>query len=367
MDKEQRRTSDLDWRMAPLKAHDMELRWIRPDSPPFRLAGFPWYGGDGVFRRLPVAPPRAFRPEVDHLANCTAGGQVGFRSDSTHIAIQVDLAGPADMTHMPATGQCGFDLYTGEPFAQRFHNSSKYDHRETSYEILLFEHTDGKMRDFTLNFPLYQGVERLLIGLTPEAHLKPPSPWSTNGRTVVYGTSITQGGCASRPGMAYTNILSRALNTEIVNLGFSGSGRGEPEVMEVVAEVPDPQLFVLDYEANSGGHETFSRSLPEAVNILRAARPTVPILIVSRIPYARDLSHQDARAGRERNRAMQAQLVEGRRRDGDRHIHFVDGSTLLGPDFDECTVDGVHPNDLGFMRMARGLEPALRNILALTP
>ena len=366
MREEECRTSDLDRRMAPLGGSDRDLKWIRPDQPPLRLAGFPWHGQDGVFRRLPVEPSREIPPAVDRLAECTAGGQVGFRSDSTHVAVRVELSGRADMNHMAATGQCGFDLYVGEPPDQRFHNVSKYDHRESSYEALLFEHPEGRMRQFTLNFPLYQGVQRLRVGLTPEARIEPPRPWAGAGRTVVYGTSITQGGCASRPGMAYTNILSRALNVEIVNLGFSGNGRGEPEVIEVLAGVPDPELFVLDYEANSGGHERYSRTLPAAVDILRHHHPDVPILVLSRIAYAAELTHEDRREARERNRAMQAELVEMRRRDGDRNVHFFDGSALLGRDFDECTVDGAHPTDLGFMRMARGLEPTFRQILTST-
>ena len=267
------------------------------------------------------------------------------------------------MNHMPATGQCGFDLYTGSRSAQRFHNASKYDHRQTAYEVLLFEHPDKELRDFTLNFPLYQGVRRVRIGLTPEAKVAPPPPWSVDGRIVFYGTSITQGGCASRPGMAYTNILSRALNAEVINLGFSGNGRGEPEVIQSVAEVPDPQLFVLDYEANSVGK--LHKTLPDAIRILRDRHRRVPILVISRIAFAADATHRNSLQTRERSRDMQAKRVADLRRSGDDAIFFFDGSILLGSDFDECTVDGVHPNDLGFMRIARGLEPELQRILGL--
>lgn len=363
MAKEQPGISDLDGRMAPLAGSETPLKWACPDKAPFRLSGFPWYQEDGMFRRLPADPDGNLRDAVDRLADCTAGGQVAFRSDTRHVAIRVELAGPADMNHMPATGQCGFDLYLGGPFGQRFHNCSKYDHRKSSYEVLLYEHQEAVTRNFTLNFPLYSGVKRLEIGLTPEARLAPPLPWSTEGRIVVYGTSITQGGCASRPGMAYTNILSRALNVEIINLGFSGNGRGDPEVIEMMADVPHPELLVLDYEANSGGYEPFRETLPRALRILRNRHKQVPILLVSRIPYAKETSHPDARQARERNRSMQAGLVEELRRDGDQKIHFLDGTMLLGRDFDECTVDGAHPTDLGFMRMARGLELTVKHIL----
>ncbi len=356
--------SDLDPRMAPLAGAGAPAMWFEPDREPFRLAGFPWYRQDGVFRRLPVTAPVTLPEAVDQLADNTAGGQVAFQSDSTHVAIQVDLAGMADMNHMPSTSQCGFDLYVGQPHRQRFHNVAKYDHHQTSYEILLFEHPDREMRTFTLNFPLYQGVKRVRIGLAPKAQIAPPPAWDSTGRIVIYGTSITQGACASRPGLAYTNILSRALNTEIINLGFSGNGRGEGDIIRLVADVPDPRLFVLDYEANSN-YDGLVETLPQAISIVRDKHSRVPILIVSRIAFAGDITHPDSLQERRRCRDMQAQLVQSVRDSGDQLTHFLDGSIVLGPDADECTVDGVHPNDIGFMRIARGLEPEIRRILRM--
>ncbi len=339
------------------------MTWRRPDTAPFRLAGFPWYEQERLFRRLPVVEPGRLPEGVDNLANQTAGGQVAFRSDSTSVAVKVELLGPADMDHMPPTGQCGFDLYIGEPGEQRFCNVVRYDKNLAEYEAVLFEHPDTEKRSFTLNFPLYQGVKRLEIRLAQDAAVEAPAPWSADGSVVIYGTSITQGGCASRPGMAYTNILSRAMNVEFVNLGFSGNGTGGAEVIEFVAAVPNPRLFVLDYEANAGWHENMGKTLPEAVRIIRLQHPEVPILVVSRIAYAMDLTHADQLAEREACRDMQAHLVADHRAQGDTRIHFLDGSSVLGEDFDECTVDGVHPNDLGFMRMARALEPVLRELI----
>ncbi len=352
-------------RMIPGAISGSPVIWHEPCSHPFRLSGFPWYAGEPVYRRLPLNTSGELPDAVDELADCTAGGQVAFQSDSNRVVISVELAGRANMNHMPATGQCGFDLYIGPPFAQRFHSVAKYDHTQSSYEVLLFEHPERAMRNFTLNFPLYQGVRRLRVGLTPEAQLGPPFPWSADGRIVVYGTSITQGGCASRPGMAYTNILSRALNTEIINLGFSDNGRGEPEVIGMVADAPDPQLFVLDYEANAG--EELANTLPVAVRTLRDRHSAVPVMLVSRIAYSKDVTHEASLRGRESSLEMQKRLVGELRSSGDSGVHLVDGSALLGTDFDECTVDGVHPNDLGFMRIARQLEPKIRAILHAAP
>ena len=362
----QQSPATLDKNIAPLAGSELPLLWHRPNDAPLRLTGFPWFEQDQVYRRLPLAPAQPLPPAVDQLANNTAGGQIAFQSDSTHLAVKVALAGPADMDHMPATGQCGFDLYVGPPLAQRYHGTTRYDQRETAYEALLFEHADAEMRNFTLNFPLYQSVKSIQIGLLPEARLEAPPPWAMDGKVVIYGTSITQGGCACRPGMAYTNIVSRALNVEIVNQGYSGTGRGEPEVIEVMAGMAEPRLFVLDYEANAG-YAGMEATLPGAIRILREAHATVPILVISRIPFAYDITHEDRRIDRDRCRDMQAAAVQTAMENGDGPIEFLDGSTLLGDDFDECTVDGVHPTDLGFMRMAHGLTPPIRRMLALTP
>lgn len=347
----------------PFTGSGSSMTWHDPSSPLFRVSGFPWYALEGKYRRLPLKPAGGLPQAVDKLANCTAGGQISFQSDSNQIAVQVELSGRAGMPHMPATGQCGFDLYIGPPFAQRFHSVAKYEHTKTSYEVLLFEHPERRIRNFALNFPLYQGVKRLRIGLGTEASIKPPIPWSAEGRIVFYGTSITQGGCASRPGMAYTNIISRALNMDVINLGFSGSGRGEPEVISAVADVTEPKLFVLDYEANAGGE--LAKTLPVAIRVLRSKHADVPVIVVSRIAYSKRITHECFLRWCESTRDMQAQLVEELRRAGDTNIHFVDGSLFLGSDFDECTVDGSHPNDLGFMRIAKAMEREIRDVLVI--
>jgi hypothetical protein len=365
MQNNQSNAGKYDPQMRVLAGTDVPHMWYEPRQAPFRLSGFPWFAGDGVYRRMPLAPDEALPEAVDALANCTAGGQVAFRSDSPRIAVRVELDGLADMVHMPATGQCGFDLYMGEPGALRFRGAAKYDHRQMDYELALFERPDATMRTFVLNFPLYRGVKDVQIGLAGDARVLPPPPHSLDGPIVIYGTSITQGGCASRPGMAYTNILSRALNVEVVNLGFSGNGRGEPHVIRTIASVANPRLLVLDYEANGGGYDQYCKTIPESIRILRDRHRDVPILVISRIAFARDLMNLDGHQERLRSADMQAALVETLRARGDIRIHFIDGSTLLGDDFDECTVDGVHPNDLGFMRIAKSLEPAIRGILDL--
>jgi len=213
--------------------------------------------------------------------------------------------------------------------------------------------------------PLYTGVLEVQIGLDPEAAVEAPGPRALPGRVVVYGTSITQGGCASRPGMCYTNILARRLNMEFINLGFSGSGQGEPEVARLVAQVSEPRLFVMDYEANCGDPDRMRRTLPEFVDIVRGNHPGLPVLVISQIQNPLSTYSEPFLRSSERLRQIQRGFVEARREAGDKAIYFFDASGVLGEDFDECTVDGVHPTDLGFLRMACGFEPVFREILRL--
>jgi lysophospholipase L1-like esterase len=220
------------------------------------------------------------------------------------------------------------------------------------------------MRNIVLNLPLYQGVEEISVGLDEHAAVLAPPGYVSGKKVVVYGTSITQGGCASRPGMAYTNILSRRIPLEFINLGFSGSGKGEPEVAEIVSQINDPACLVVDYEGNCVSTELFRETLPEFIRIYRAAHPLTPILVVSRIRYAReDVTPHLYEMRMERKRFEQA-LVNELREKGDLNLYFFDGShSLGGEDYYECTVDGSHPNDLGFLRMADALEPVLKTLL----
>lgn len=356
--------TQLDSNMTIEDHRDDTLRWLSPLEPPFHIAGFAWLKDEQKYRRLPSAPKDPLPSAVDSLANCTAGGQIRFRTNSSRLSIRVKLRGPADMHHMPATGQCGFDCYLGDPGNQYFITSTSFDHSKSEYEAQLYDWSMKREFCVTLNFPLYQGVEELLIGVDPDAHILEAPAYASPQPVVIYGTSITQGGCATRPGMAYPNILSRSIPLEFINLGFSGNGKGEAEVARTIAEISNPALLVLDYEANSGTVAEIASTLPAFIRILRERHPVVPIMVVSRIRFAGDRFYSDMLNLHEGRKAIQRTTVEQLQRDGDHNIHFVDGSTLLGEDdAEECTVDGVHPTDLGFKRMANTLEPIFRELL----
>jgi hypothetical protein len=247
-----------------------DLKWYSPLCNPFEILGFQWINEENIYRRLPLKPKYKISDGVDAGANCTAGGQIRFKTDSTSIAIKVQLSGTANMYHMAATGQCGFDCYIGYGETPIFCSSSKYDHTKDEYQYEFYNNPeDKKVKDIILNFPLYQGVKEVFIGLDSEANVYKPEKLSGKKKIVFYGTSITQGGCASRPGMCYTNILSRKLNVECINLGFAGNGKGEIELAEIINTINHVSCIIIDYEANCITTELYRHTLPKFVEKLR--------------------------------------------------------------------------------------------------
>jgi len=267
------------------------------------------------------------------------------------------------MYHMPATGQCGFDCYIGGPGKTKYASTARFEVGASRYEAVLFEGLTEEMRDITIHFPLYQGVEEVLIGVSEGAELAAPHPFASEGKLLFYGTSITQGGCASRPGMAYPSIVGRRLNRECVNLGFSGNGKGEPELAHLIGEMANLDLLVLDYVPNVTTDE-YRETLPAFVEIVRSARPRLPILVVSGIRYAMEEHQASLLRKRTECRDFSRAFVTGKREAGDSAIVFVNGDTLLGRDYEECTVDGVHPTDLGFQRIADKLAKEIDKMLS---
>lgn len=350
----------LDPNMAPAPdGEGSELAWLSPREAPFAITGLCWLARDRVYRRLPVEPDWPLPPAVDSLAGATAGGQIRFRTDSTTVAVRVRLAGPANMNHMPATGQCGIDAYVGDVGDQQYWGTARPVLGEVEYAAVVFRTGESAMRSVTLNLPLYQGVVEVRVGVDADATLEPHPPYGGD-RVVIYGTSITQGGCASRPGMAYPAILGRRIDREFVNLGFSGNGKGEPEVARTIAQIDDVACFVLDYEANSGPLETYRETLAGFIPILRERHPDTPILVVSKAAFVRERRDPAYAAERVERRDAQAAIVAGLRAAGDDRVHFLD---MGGVDVADGSVDGVHPTDLGFVQLADAIEPELRRLL----
>ena len=299
------------------------------------------------------------RSVVKELASCTSGGQIRFRSDSRRIVLSVKTIGNKPKATMAETGRSGFDLYVGKLGSEIFWDAAQPVPGKTEYASEIFRTKSRKMREFRINFPLYNGVSRLSVALEEDARLLPPSPLPIKKPVVIYGTSITQGGCASRPGNAFTNRLSRELQAEFLNFGFSGHGQNEPEIAELLAEIEDPAMYILDSEANSISAKKIRERVPRFLDILRRDHPDTPIVIVTKVPYGPRYS-QELPILKEEFR----KIYLARKKAGDKNLYFVDGTNFWAQeDYSENTVDGAHPNDLGFARMAEKLKPILRGLL----
>lgn len=310
------------------------------------------------FCRLDINSLKKFSPGIQYLAWCTSGGVIRFASDTSAIALKVKLTSKDDMSHMPRTGSAGFDIYIGKGKCKKFIISAKPDSNQIEYEAV-FEgiNPNKEMQEWTLNMPLYNGVQELKIGLLPGSKIEKPTPYTIEKPVVFYGSSITQGGCASRPGNSYTHTLCRWLDTNMVNLGFSGSAKGEPEMAELISKI-DMSAFVMDYDHNAPDAKHLQDTHEIFFRIIRDNNPELPVIFVSKPDF-----DANALASAERRNVI-CSTYENAVKSGDRNVYFVDGEILFGQnDRDACTVDGCHPNDLGFMRMAENIYPALKRAL----
>ena len=353
---------DANMQAAPVR--EDRTVWYRLPQPPFLLEGLPFSDATG-FRRLPEDLLTRLhsngREELAQLALHTAGGAVRFRSRTGSVQLRVRLAAPCDMYHMAPCAQGGFDCYLrrdGGPW--QFAGVTNFPPHDTDWTARLWIGDGGEEAEFLIHFPLYQAVDTVEIGLDDGAPPLAPAP-RTGGTVVVYGTSIDQGACASRPGMGLTAQLGRIWDAQVLNLSFSGNAFFDNEVAEAICRLPSPRLLLIDAEANAGrfGH---LHKLPQFLKRLRSAHPAVPMVVLSSLPgpveAQRAYPHD-----KDGWRSFQASTVEDLRRSGDTDLWFLDGTTLWPDGGDDCTVDGVHPNDLGFTQLAGNLAAELDALL----
>jgi len=319
--------------------------------------GLPWFSEDKpALRRLPLRLKDRFRPPVWDLAQDPSGGRIRFRTDSTTIGLVAANPHFSNMHHMASVGENGFDLYAGRSYA-----GSAWPDAAGKMTKEWQIGRERKMRDITLYLPLYKAVAIQELSLDADARLEPAVPYAIAKPVVYYGSSITQGGCASNPGGSCQAILERMLDADFVNLGFSGNGMGEPALAEAICEL-DPSCIVLDFWGNPSADQ-YAAALPVFVDILRKKWPRLPILVTSPFYFPAEESGGDVARQQSAKRRTAEEYVQQRRQGGDRWIVFVDGRKMLSRDQTAGLVDGVHCNSLGFFFNAQGLEPFLRKAL----
>lgn len=334
-----------------------EFAWV--DAHQFGTEGQGWTATEFPYDRLPLSAKGKAPESVWNLSKHSAGIAIRFWTDSPQVRVRWSLSSDSlAMPHMPATGVSGVDLYERRPNGKwRFVQNGRPIRKEGNETAFALQaHAEGT--ECLLYLPLYNGARLVELAVPAgkrleRAALRPPK----RARPVVYyGTSIAQGACASRPGMAHVAILGRLLDRPFINLGFSGSGRMEASVADLLAEL-DPAAFVIDCLWNTGNIEDaeFEKRLAYLLRAIRRARPETPVLLIGMSNFR--LESHPARQER-----LQEAVVKQLRREGLKELHLLPGAKLLSREGDG-TVDGAHPNDYGMTRHAEAIAPVLARIL----
>ena len=339
---------------------DAEVIWRDVRQEPFALNGFYEPLTEPFFRRLPEDVATATSDGVKYLSRESAGGRVRFTTSSPYIAIRAKFKVVGRSSHLTLISSAGFDLYIDGEFGTRFVKEFRmpYDMVDTYEQII---HLEGeKTRTYTINFPVHSVVETLEIGLKPDAFLGEPAPYRNYKPVIFYGSSIVHGTAATRPGLTYPSIISRNMNLDYRNIGFSGMARGEKPIAEWMATLP-MSVFVCDYDHNAWTVEELENTHHRLYEIIREKNPDVPYIMVTRPDYWTLPCDQETIL--KRRDVIMASYLKARAT-GDKNVYFIDGTSFnVAPNQYEQTVDAVHPNDAGFIRMADTIGTVIRHAL----
>ena len=292
-----------------------------------------------------------------------SSGVVRFCTDSTEILLEGEYR-PFDLAqNIGIMGQAGFDVMLCDEDGEHLVANlcielDKVIKKDFNFELSW--HLPGGMHEYKIYLPLYAGLESLKIGLSEDATIEKAPPHKVEKPVLFYGSSITQGGCASRPSNCYTAQLAARVDAEQINLGFSGNAKGESNIAELIATL-DLSCFVLDYDANAPTIEHLKNTHETFFKIIREKRPSLSVVMVSR-PSSGWLSVEED----EQRRDIVMQTYLNARNNGDKNVFFVDGTRFYDRDVREMpSIDKSHPTDLGFYLMTKGILPVLRRALGM--
>lgn len=341
----------------PDSADGEGLYYFDAATSPVRISGLPWRATNGNWDRLDNRRNDEYNDGLVMLSHNTSGVQISFKTTSEKLGVRVTgVFYHRGMPHMTANANMGVDVYIGEGRNRKFLSVIHAEPNENDRYGREIPLSGKEEKEITLYLPLYSGIKSFEIGLDRDSLIGDPSPYDFEKPVLFYGSSITQGACASRPGLSYCNILSRKFNFEEIDLGFSGCARGETVIAELIASL-DLAAFVYDYDHNAESAEYLEKTHAPFFEIIRNAHPELPVIMVSKA---------DLLYGAEETR-LRRDVIEKTYKDavacGDKKVWFVDGTKIYGDDADNCTVDGVHPNDLGFRHMVESIYPALAEAL----
>lgn len=342
--------------------HEADIKYYDTRTAPVDFYGLYNPREEKAFCRMPLDKAKAVSGSVGVLSTYTAGGRIRFKTNSEYVAIRCVRPPRASiMSHITFLGCSGFDVYEYIDGKFQYLDSLVPPAKLTDgYESVVHFET-RREREIMLHFPLYDRITDLYLGLQEDATLSHGSKYTYETPVVYYGSSVTQGGCAARPGTTDSAFLSRWLDFDFVNLGFSGSAKGEQAIADYIAGL-NMSVFVYDYDQNSE-YKNLEETHWNMYKTIRKAQPKLPIIMASKKTlYVKPSEREETFLRREaiiRN-------FERAKAEGDDRVWFLDGLTVFANHGgDECTVDGSHPTDLGFYLIAKAFEPFVKNALSL--
>ncbi len=307
---------------------------------------------EGGFIRVPMDKCKEMGVGMEYFAKNTSGGRIRFSTNSKTIAIKVTMP-EIHCRNVNFLASSGFDLYVDGKNKSEFYRSfiQPYGHDGVWQGVVTFP--TKKQRYITINFPLYSIVEDLEIALDKKATLGHGKKYTYSKPIVFYGSSITQGASASKPGNATSHMVSRCFDSDFINLGFSGNAKGERQMAEFIGSI-DASMLILEYDHNAPSVEHLRQTHYAFYKTVRDLKPNMPIILVSKPDFYATTFYVTEQKQNVERRQIVIDSYERAKAEGDKNVYFIDGKTILSGDFYfDCTVDGTHTNDLGFYRMAK--------------
>ena len=347
-----------------------DIKWHSVFEKSFAIYGISYSKKEQLFQRFPKDFAETISDNVALLAKHTSGGRVHFKTNSPYIAMHIEESFEEPFPHMTISGKNGISIFCNGRFvnilAPNYRQITNADPTLGGSGKIVFDGIvypygiDGNEYDVEIYFPLYSGVNKMYIGLKDSSSLSSPKPYLHEKPVVFYGSSITQGGCATKPGDDYPSRLSRMLDTNYINYGLSGNAMAEPEMANFIAR-QTASVFVLDYDYNAPDADYLEKTHFALYKTVRDINPKTPIIIMTMPAF----KGYEQRPENKTRRNVIYETFEKAKKLGDKNIYLIDCYGCFGDiSNDECgTVDDCHPDSLGFLRMAEKVYPVLNNLL----